>query len=671
MEPPQDLVALEARLSEAIRDWDDEGYGRVIERIADHLDAAADPEGMLREFDDLVGARIDRLAEAGDSDLANVYGAAVQDFYEACDLRVLAAYLVLHRSEVMIAGDQPAAAEQELREIGRFVEDERDPLCGAAACLLARAVALQGRLEEAIPLLEGAVERAKQNRDQNAAAEATDLLGSVYQEMGRLADAARSFGQAAELWRDIGNAEESEECRKAVAAAEIGLAGQAAERERYDDVESHARRALDAAEGRDESLAAAAAVLLGGARLRLGAPRAAQELIEPALVVLRRLSEPTAVAGLAVALLVLGEALGWQSDIVGADRCFREAVNRAREAGDDGLVEFALLQLAAVSGTRVGLDQQAGLLERLGGGAAEPRLGLLAERNAGMRAMREGEFAQARRYLEDAFQQAQELPDIVKDDMSLHAGRMLSLLAMGRTDEAATCLAAVDDAFLAAQRRGEAELMAAVPPYLEMWHGVLSVARGAHDDAALRLGRAYELFQEAGATLSAAVVSALRGVLAQHRSDASAAAGHLVPAVLAMRSELVTLPSSAERAAFRRAYHNVAELALRAVAATGDHQLLAELLEELQAQSIPLPPAKGTDSLSLNSLVFDLASSSLGSAHAGQVVRADAEQETALAASGRIRMPWGGIALAPYHEDARRYGEHVVGDSTVLLTVLW
>jgi hypothetical protein len=356
---------------------------------------------------------------------------------------------------------------------------------------------------------------------------------------------------------------------------------------------------------------------------------------------------------------------------VGADTCFREAVSHARTAGDDGLAEFALLQVAAMSDKRTDLGQQAGLLQRLGGGAADPRLKLLAERNAGLRAMREGEFAAGRRHLEEAFRQGQELPEVIGDGMSLSAMRMLFLLADGQIDEAERCLAAVDDAFLAAQRRGEVELLAAVPPYLEMWHGVMSIGRGDHDDADLRLSRARELFLEAGATLNAAVVGALHGILIQQCGSASDAVGHLVPAVLALRSELITLPSSAERAAFRDTYHKMADIAIRAVAATGDHRLVAELLEELQAQSIPRPPADGDKSLSLNSLVFDLAGSAAPMpARTGEWVRADAEQETLLAGSARIRMPWGSIALEPYHEEADRYGAHVVGETMVQLAIL-
>lgn len=632
MEPSAVLAALEERLSDAAIAWDEAGYEQAAQAIAGHLAAAADTDAAVLEFDSLVETRIDGLADAGDAERADLYGAAVQDFYEACELPVLSAYLGVHRGELMLAAGHGAAAEEVLREAHEVLSEHADPLRAASAT----------------------------------------LLGTACHDLGRLSDAVRWLRRATELWREVGEEEQAENCLEAVSVAEIGLATEAAGRERYDECEPHAHRALEAADGRNEVLAASASLFIGVSRLRGGAPRDAQELLVPAIEVLRPLRDPGADAAVAVALGFLGEALAWQSDVVGADRCFRECLERARRAGDDEIAEFALLQLLAIAPQRLGPDVPIEPLRRLGGEISDPRIELLAHRNAGMRAMRAGDFAAAHRHLEQASELSRDVPGAVDDGMSLNGMRMVAFLAEGRFGDAELCLRAIDDGLRDAQRRGEAELVAAAPPYLDMWHSLMSITRGDHDEAARGLDRAREQFHAAGATMNAVVTSTLLGVHALHRGGAATSVGHLVPAALAARSELVTLPSSAERAAFRNSYPLIVEVAIRAVATTGDQQLMAELLEELHAQSMPLPPVSGAENRSLSSLMFGLAVGliSPGVAEPGRESRTEAEQDTLLAPSARIRMPWGTIALEQYHDSARRYGTHVVDSTTVTLAVL-
>lgn len=148
-----------------------------------------------------------------------------------------------------------------------------------------------------------------------------------------------------------------------------------------------------------------------------------------------------------------------------------------------------------------------------------------------------------------------------------------------------------------------------------------------------------------------------------------------LPAVLALDAVRFTLPDAQRRGRWAATVAEGFDTAFRAAAGCGDATVLAELLEVVRGNAVPLPDAKaagrGGDEIteSLGALLAPPAPSAGADGPPGALTGAEllagGESSTVLGLPPYVRTPWDTVALAEPLQRARRYHDPVRADVVV------
>lgn len=201
---------------------------------------------------------------------------------------------------------------------------------------------------------------------------------------------------------------------------------------------------------------------------------------------------------------------------------------------------------------------------------------------------------------------------------------------------------------------------------LEAVLGLLGAGLAAHDRgraaAPAELERVEARLLATGSGMAAARVALQRGRLLLDLGDLVTAADVLLPAVLALDAVRFDLDGADRRREWSAVVRDGLAATYRALASLGRTRQLAELLEVVRANAVPVPVGSGGPP-SLGSLLdppVDPPGGTVapipGAALAGAGIDT---ARTVLARPARLRTPWGTLALEEALEEARRYTDPV------------
>jgi tetratricopeptide (TPR) repeat protein len=331
-------------------------------------------------------------------------------------------------------------------------------------------------------------------------------------------------------------------------------------------------------------------------------------------------------------------------DVIGAEQRLRAAAPLVESAADPGLTtsyRALATMLAAARGGRWTADpaaELAGLRQSQARAVAEEPL-LYQDLITAIGQLHRGESTGIPDELADRLDAWCSRPDHVGTDLMAASGLwgMGAAVAMLRGDggEASRRLERMTGA-----RSGLGD-DAPQASWLDLWIAALGSALGGSAGARFQRGES-KRHHRAGEDF-AAFLADTQLALMQADLEPSEALAAAVRALAFRSRHLAALPASSERIQLREQDQRLVIIALRAAARVGDPELMAELLEFLRAQHLPVVESDpGPGGLPLAAL---LPPAAFGGA-AGVPVPVDDLDAVVLPAALPVRMPWGRVALA-------------------------
>jgi adenylate cyclase len=245
------------------------------------------------------------------------------------------------------AGDRAAAIYANEAAIANYQEaHKRQDLSGGEPTTLARldeklgeALNTAGRFDEAIPVLERAVDQYRESRDLEGAGRAASWLGRALAQHGTPQEALRRVEPMVELLAWSGPS-------PALASVHLALASISQSLGRYEEMQAAVERAEEIAEAiRDERLLAWAVERRGGALIFLGRIDEARPVMAEAVSLLEQVGD---LGRLMAALGNLGEVHRLVGELQEARRFNERALETAERVGNPANVAFFLMNLGQI-----------------------------------------------------------------------------------------------------------------------------------------------------------------------------------------------------------------------------------------------------------------------------------------------------------------------------------
>ncbi|MBL8929290.1 MAG: hypothetical protein JNL54_04125 [Kineosporiaceae bacterium] len=633
----------------------------AFDAIVDAIVAYGDEEEGLFAFDDLVAEQLERLGEiwsGADSgpdgardagSTARMYAAAVEDFYAAGELDLAAACMRFTRGEMALIHGFINEALPLLLSAVDELDAEPSLLGGTARHLLGTALEKSGQRSEAIAAYRFAAELSQGQDMHGAAAGSLDQVARLLQDDDP-AGAAQAWQDAARSWRLDGDEQEAAGSERSAGWALLDVRDDHTDPSDTESLERLAREAYEIGLRCDEVLAAEAALYLVEPMDLRNDFTGLVRLMEYVTDVGDRYEERFLQA---MGRFVLAAALTLTGDIERGEDAARRALTYADDIDNPMLVAQLLGTLALAAAARSDAEAAAALvtmIRRLVGDALDEHLGLIDDNIRLVAAIRAKDVAGARSIAKDVVARADD-GSVLGTDKNMALSYLLLLdLAMG--DGAAAerhheVLKEVRDQERHTGSRYALKAMEWVEPLGPM------LAAGARRDWVtfdrLLIRTRDELLAE-GAGILAFRLDALAGAASMSRGLHREALARLGPVTLASAMIVCLPPSSKERIAQREQLIAVSGLALRCATDVADVRAVAELVECVRSQAIPVPlEGAANEPLSIDRML------AMFSAQPPVNAASLSEGETTLPLPPRIVMPWGSLALDDHDDAALRY----------------